>query len=104
MSTPNVWLHRKQISDLNVKSTKHSGGRVPWYNTSTKSKKHKQTFLIGVGGGTASGKTSVCKAIVEKLQLPWVQILSLDCFYHPLTPTQHANVSDYNFDHPNAFD
>ena len=64
----------------------------------------KRTFLIGVAGGTASGKTSVCRAVVDRLQLPSVQILSMDCFYRPLTDKQRAEISDYNFDHPNAFD
>jgi len=70
----------------------------------SKQKRCKQTFLIGIGGGTASGKTSVCRAVVKQLGLPWVQILSMDCFYRPLTESERANVDDYNFDHPNAFD
>eukprot|EP01083_Nonionella_stella_P082915 229050_1 len=103
MSTPNIWLNRKQISSVDVREP-HINGRTPWYLNSSKSKKHKQTFLIGVAGGTASGKTSVCKAIVNNLRLPWVQILSLDCFYRPLTDEERADVGNYNFDHPNAFD
>ena len=42
----------------------NNSGRRPWYpNTQTPSSKtrKKQTFLIGVAGGTASGKTSVCR-------------------------------------------
>jgi pantothenate kinase len=29
--------------------------------------KAQQPFIIGVAGGTASGKTSVCRSIVKKL-------------------------------------
>ena len=104
MSTPNSWITTRQISTLDIKSPHAGTGRVPWYSTTNKSRRCKQTFLIGVAGGTASGKTSVCRAIVNNLQLPWVQILSLDCFYRPLTAQERENVKDYNFDHPNAFD
>jgi len=107
MATPNVWTRTKQISTNNLKNPQNiPAGRSPWYHTSTRSSKRrcKQTFLIGVAGGTASGKTSVCRAVVNNLQLPWVQILSLDCFYRPLTKEERDNVADYNFDHPNAFD
>lgn len=57
-----------------------------------------------LSGGTASGKTSVCDRVLEKLGLSWVQIISTDNFYYPLTPEQHENVSAHNFDHPDAFD
>eukprot|EP00873_Tetraselmis_striata_P013327 jgi/Tetstr1/433591/TSEL_022857.t1 len=67
-------------------------------------------FLIGVCGGTASGKTSVCRRIIELLQSDMelehqgVVNISQDCFYKDLTPEQAANISHYNFDHPDAFD
>jgi len=103
MSTPNDWLNRKQISTTDINSPTHSCGRTPWYGQSSpESKRRKRTFLIGVAGGTASGKTSVCRAVVDHLQLPWVQILSMDCFYRPLTDKERGD--NYNFDHPNAFD
>jgi len=38
-------------------------------------------FLIGVSGGTASGKTSVCKLILNKLGLDDCAIISMDSFY-----------------------
>lgn len=58
------------------------------------------TFLIGVVGGTASGKTTVCKGIMKELGDRRVAILSLDSFYRPLTPEEIENVAEYNFDHP----
>eukprot|EP01084_Bolivina_argentea_P073221 132868_1 len=64
----------------------------------------KPTFLIGVAGGTASGKTTLCRAIINKLKLSSVVILTMDHFYKPLTKEQHENSGEYNFDHPNAFD
>ena len=32
-------------------------------------------------GGSASGKTTVARKIIEELDVPWVTLLSLDSFY-----------------------
>lgn len=58
------------------------------------------TFLIGVVGGTASGKTSVCKSIMKELGDCGVAILSLDSFYRSLSEEEIKNVSNYDFDVP----
>lgn len=76
-------------------------GRSPWYNPNTAGP--VQPFIVCVAGGSASGKTTVCRSVVEKLDLQWVQILSTDSFYKGLTPEQHNNVSNYNFDHPSMY-
>ncbi|KAL8562413.1 Uridine-cytidine kinase 2-B [Nucella lapillus] len=70
-------------------------------------------FLIGVAGGTASGKSSVCSKIMEQLGQAQVDnhqrqvyIISQDSFYRNLTPEEHqrAVAGKFNFDHPDAFD
>jgi len=70
-------------------------------------------FLIGVAGGTASGKTTVCKRLMESLGQnkrsnleKQVVSLSQDSFYRELSPTEivKANKGMFNFDHPDAFD
>jgi len=65
---------------------------------------NREPFLIGVTGGTASGKTTVCEQIIHALSDQRVVLISQDSFYFSLTPEQQANVKSYNFDHPNAFD
>uniref|UniRef100_A0A0B6ZG05 uridine/cytidine kinase n=1 Tax=Arion vulgaris TaxID=1028688 RepID=A0A0B6ZG05_9EUPU len=69
-------------------------------------------FLIGVAGGTASGKSTVCSKIMEQLGQQSVlehnrrvTIISQDSFYRELTPEEHKKASrgEYNFDHPDAF-
>ncbi|KAL7980945.1 hypothetical protein Chor_002099 [Crotalus horridus] len=74
---------------------------------------HPRPFLIGVSGGTASGKSTVCEKIMELLgqnevdhRQRKVVILSQDRFYKVLTPEQKARAlkGQYNFDHPDAFD
>lgn len=65
---------------------------------------HKQPFVIGVAGGTASGKTTVCDMIIQQLHDHRVVLVNQDSFYRGLTPTELAHVQEYNFDHPDAFD
>ena len=85
------------------KSLCYTAGRPPWYNSKGAL---EQTYIIGVTGGSASGKTTVSKRIIAELGVPWVVIISLDSFYKVLTPEEQeaAARSEYNFDHPNAFD
>lgn len=61
-------------------------------------------FFIGVAGGTASGKTTVCDYIMQRLHDQCVVMLSQDSFYRGLTEDEHENAHSYNFDHPSAFD
>lgn len=37
--------------------------------------------IVGICGGSASGKTTVARLIIEELDVPWVTLLSLDSFY-----------------------
>mmetsp|Transcript_122338 Transcript_122338/g.351490 ORF Transcript_122338/g.351490 Transcript_122338/m.351490 type:complete len:471 (-) Transcript_122338:29-1441(-) len=60
-------------------------------------------FIIGIAGGTASGKTTLCRRITEQLGGQRVVLLSLDDFYRDLTPEENANVANVNFDDPDAF-
>ncbi|XP_040948515.1 uridine kinase-like protein 4 isoform X2 [Gossypium hirsutum] len=65
---------------------------------------HNQPFLIGVAGGAASGKTTVCDMIIQQLHDQRVVLVNQDSFYHKLTEEELARVHEYNFDHPDAFD
>ncbi|AEE77321.1 uridine kinase-like protein [Arabidopsis thaliana] len=63
----------------------------------------KQPFVIGVAGGTASGKTTVCNMIMSQLHDQRVVLVNQDSFYHSLTKEKLNKVHEYNFDHPDAF-
>ncbi|KAL2632034.1 hypothetical protein R1flu_016720 [Riccia fluitans] len=65
---------------------------------------NKPPFVIGVAGGTASGKTTVCDMIIQQLHDHRVVLVNQDSFYRGLTPEELRKVGDYNFDHPDAFD
>ncbi|XP_065877716.1 uridine/cytidine kinase UKL1, chloroplastic [Euphorbia lathyris] len=64
----------------------------------------KQPFVIGVSGGTASGKTTVCDMIIQQLHDHRVVLVNQDSFYRGLTLEEQERVHEYNFDHPDAFD
>ncbi|CAH3161870.1 unnamed protein product [Porites lobata] len=83
--------------------TIYTAGRPPWYNLHGEL---KEPFVIGLCGGSASGKTTVANKIIEQLGVPWVCMLSLDSFYKVLNAEQHeaAKRNEYNFDHPDSFD
>ena len=62
--------------------------------------------IIGIAGSSGSGKSTLSHAIVAKLNLPWVVILSMDSFYKTLDVESHrlAFQNEYDFDAPNAID
>ncbi|VFQ59779.1 unnamed protein product [Cuscuta campestris] len=64
----------------------------------------KVPFIIGVAGGTASGKTEVCSTIISEFHNQRVVLINQESFYRPLNDEQLQRVHDYNFDHPDAFD
>jgi uridine kinase len=90
---------------IHIKGSKtiYTAGRPPWYDSSGQM---KEALVIGLCGGSASGKTTVAKKIIEDLNVQWVSLLSMDSFYKVLSPDEHdaANRNEYNFDHPDAFD
>ena len=64
-------------------------------------------LVIGICGGSASGKTSVAKNVIEGIDVPWVVLLAMDSFYKGITSEKDKELAltgDYNFDHPDAFD
>ncbi|KAG9245252.1 uridine-cytidine kinase-like protein-like 1 [Calycina marina] len=62
--------------------------------------------IIGVAGSSGSGKSTLSHAIVSKLNLPWVVILSMDSFYNQLSKEDHEKAfrSEFDFDAPAAID
>ncbi|XP_072176248.1 uridine-cytidine kinase 2-like [Diadema setosum] len=81
-------------------------------STSNSNGRNKRPFLIGVAGGTASGKSSVCERIVEAVgqqkmdcRQRKVAIISMDSFYKDVSDVVNSSaIGSYNFDHPDAVD
>jgi uridine kinase len=61
-------------------------------------------ILIGIAGGTGSGKTLVARTIVRELGSSRVAILDQDSYYRDLDDIPVAERDLRNFDHPDAFD
>ena len=60
-------------------------------------------LIIGVAGGSGSGKTTVARAIVEHLDLDAV-LIDADAYYCDLAHLSLEERKQVNFDHPDALD
>lgn len=61
-------------------------------------------IIIGIAGGTGSGKTTVVKSIVDSLPTNEVALLPLDSYYKDSSHVPIEERQNINFDHPDAFD
>ena len=60
--------------------------------------------IIGIAGGTGSGKTTVVKKIAEALPPHYVTVVPLDSYYNDTSHMTEEERHAINFDHPDAFD
>jgi len=61
-------------------------------------------ILIGIAGGSGSGKTLVARTIVRELGSDRVVIIDQDSYYKNLDAIPFRDREARNFDHPDAFD
>lgn len=61
-------------------------------------------YIIGIAGGTGSGKTTVVRKIVESLPGEKIAVIPQDSYYNDNTGMPMEERRKINFDHPNAFD
>ncbi|MBC8077281.1 MAG: uridine kinase [Chloroflexales bacterium] len=64
----------------------------------------QRPLVIGVAGGSGSGKTTVTRAILERVGRERIALLSHDSYYHDLSHLPLPQRALINFDHPDAFD
>lgn len=60
--------------------------------------------IIGIAGGTGSGKTTVVRKIVQALPPHYVAVVPLDSYYNDTSHMTEEERHAINFDHPDAFD
>jgi uridine kinase len=61
-------------------------------------------LLIGIAGGTGSGKTLVARTLVERLGSDRVVVLEQDSYYQDNQALSMEERVKINYDHPDAFD
>jgi uridine kinase len=62
------------------------------------------SILVGVAGGTGSGKTTIAQEICRSLGSDTAVLVEQDSYYLDLGPHPVAERAGFNFDHPSAFD
>ena len=64
----------------------------------------KEMLIIGIAGGTGSGKTTVVRKIIESLPAGEVVLLPQDSYYKDSSHVPVEERQNINFDHPDAFE
>ncbi len=66
----------------------------------------KNTFplVIGVAGGSGSGKTTISNAILERVGREHIAYLPHDAYYKDLSGLPHQQRTEVNFDHPHSLE
>lgn len=61
-------------------------------------------LIIGIAGGTGSGKTTVVNQIIEELKNDEVDVISQDSYYQDTSHLSYDQRTKINFDHPKSID
>jgi uridine kinase len=60
--------------------------------------------ILGVAGGTGSGKTTVARAILDSVGADRITLIEQDSYYRDVDWRNEAELLHHNFDHPSALD
>jgi uridine kinase len=61
-------------------------------------------LVIGIAGGTGSGKTTVAKVIIDRVGANHIALLPHDAYYKDLKNLEPSQRVAINFDHPDSLD
>ncbi|MCC7536164.1 MAG: uridine kinase [Deltaproteobacteria bacterium] len=73
-------------------------------SSTTSSPATSACLVIGIAGGTGSGKTTIARAIREGLPSHHVVAIDHDAYYRDLAHLDEAARAAVNFDHPDSLD
>ena len=62
------------------------------------------TVILGVAGGTGSGKTTVARAILEAVGPKRLAFIAQDSYYRQIEWDSPEHLASHNFDHPSSID
>ena len=63
-----------------------------------------KSLIVGIAGGTGSGKTSVTNAILDRLERSRVVVIQHDSYYKDVTAYGGLGSREINFDHPDSLE
>ncbi len=63
-----------------------------------------RSLIVGIGGGTGSGKTTIADRVMRALSAENVLLLQQDHYYKDLSHLSPEERSQRNFDHPDSID
>jgi uridine kinase len=66
--------------------------------------KHPEPLVIGIAGGSGSGKTTVAQEILQRVGPERIAFLQHDSYYKDLSGLPPAQRAEVNFDHPNSLE
>jgi len=64
----------------------------------------RKVFIIGIAGGSGSGKTRLAKNVLKEINNKQVQAITVDSYYKDLSHLTFNERAINNFDHPDAID
>jgi uridine kinase len=66
--------------------------------------KHPDPLVIGIAGGSGSGKTTVAQEILQRVGPDRIAFLQHDSYYKDLSNLPPVQRAEVNFDHPNSLE
>jgi len=64
----------------------------------------KRPFVVGIAGGSGSGKTTITRALAAALGLEQIVLIEQDCYYRDLAHLTYDERTKVNFDHPDSLE
>ncbi len=64
----------------------------------------KRPFVVGIAGGSGSGKTTITRSLAASLGLDQIVLIEQDCYYRDLVELTYEERTKVNFDHPDALE
>jgi uridine kinase len=96
------------LSQTSTLTSRQSAGRLaqsgPHAQSLRRSEPLPQALVIGICGGTGSGKTTITERIIAALPPGSALVLQQDHYYLDLSHLSMAERHKQNFDHPNSVD
>ena len=65
---------------------------------------NNKTHIIGITGGSGSGKSFLCKKIMSRIDANKVLVITVDSYYKDLSNIKFEERKKNNFDHPKSID